>query len=147
MKQVWTFALAFTLTLFGVGAEVVLAEQSTADSESLKAAIQKDWKAWTTKDVDAVAEGGFCEGVGFGLRSVPLRDMSSLRPGVYVRAIKQFLDSVDYYHVEIEELQISVEGDMGFAWGVHTEDLRETGRPPEHMRVRFTSVHKEEASG
>jgi hypothetical protein len=47
---------------------------------------------------------------------------------------------MEYYRVQLEDLQTSVTGDIGLAWGVFIEEFQEKGRPPERARVRFSQV-------
>ena len=51
--------------------------------------------------------------VGFGFSAAAWRD--SGREEAYLR----FLDQVDYFRYDLEELSTSAEGDIGLAWGVH----------------------------
>jgi ketosteroid isomerase-like protein len=54
---------------------------------------------------------------------------------------------MDSYRLELEDLQTSVTGDIGLAWGVYIEEFQEKGRPPERARVRFSKVLTKGARG
>jgi ketosteroid isomerase-like protein len=54
---------------------------------------------------------------------------------------------MEYYRVQLEELQTSVTGEVGLAWGVFIEEFQEEGRPPERARVRFSQVLTKGARG
>ena len=68
-------------------------------------------------------------GVGYGFRTFQARE-----------GTPDSIPSMEYWRVTLNELHTSVVGDVGLAWGVHTEEFRETGQPPETIRVRFTNT-------
>ena len=78
------------------------------------------------------------EGVGFGWRAAAPRstqwtglsfqDVTAQGADAYRQAIKRFLDSMEYWHIKLEELHTLVDGDVGLAWGVHVEDFKIKGR-------------------
>jgi len=86
--------------------------------------------------------------VGFGFRELAHRDHAALGEGGYwLQRLEGFFGRMDYYRLELEDLQTSVTGDIGFAWGVYIEEFQEKGRPPERARVRFSKVLTKGASG
>ena len=44
---------------------------------------------------------------------------------------------MDYFRIELNELHTAVDGDVGLAWGFHTEDYKLKGQAPAKVRVRF----------
>ena len=97
---------------------------------------------WNTADAERIIEtpgpGGNFGGAGFGYRTIAHRAGQSREEELSI--INRFLDSVEYYRVTVDEVNTMVEHDVGFAWGYFTEDFQLRGRPPETVRVRFTSV-------
>jgi hypothetical protein len=77
-------------------------------------------------------------GVGFGFRTfaarLPATDSS------FTQSVGQFNSALDYYRLYLNDLQTKVEGDVGLAWGVHTEVFQVKGQAPESVRVRFTNT-------
>ena len=68
-------------------------------------------------------------GVGYGFRTFQARVAP---PGS--------IPSMQYWRVTLDELHTSLVGDIGLAWGVHTEEFKVQGQPPETVRVRFTNT-------
>jgi hypothetical protein len=68
-------------------------------------------------------------GVGYGFRTFQARE-----------GIPDSIPSMEYWRVTLDELHTSVVGDIGLAWGIHTEVFNVTGQPPETVRVRFTNT-------
>jgi ketosteroid isomerase-like protein len=95
-------------------------------------------------NLDAILRVYPDEAIGFGYRTAAVRDLAARGADGHRRAIKQFLDSMEYYHLKFQELHTSVEGDIGLAWGVFVEDFKTKNRPPETAHVRFTLTLKKE---
>lgn len=70
-------------------------------------------------------------GVGYGFRSFEAR-----------AGAPDSIPSMEYWRVTLDELHTSVDGNIGLAWGVHTEEFKLRGQPPETIRVRFTNTLK-----
>ncbi|MEJ2310829.1 MAG: hypothetical protein P8Y07_00140 [Gemmatimonadales bacterium] len=68
-------------------------------------------------------------GVGYGFRTFQARGG---RP--------DSIPSMEYWRVTLDELHTSLVGNTGLAWGVHTEEFKVKGQPPEAVRVRFTNT-------
>lgn len=68
-------------------------------------------------------------GVGYGFRTFHARETTP-----------DSIPVMEYWRVTLDELHTSVVGDIGLAWGVHTEEFKAKGEPPEHIRVRFTNT-------
>jgi hypothetical protein len=70
-------------------------------------------------------------GVGYGFRTFQARE-----------GIPDSIPSMEYWRVTLDELHTSVDGNIGLAWGVHTEEFKVQGQAPEAVRVRFTNTLK-----
>lgn len=77
-------------------------------------------------------------GVGFGFRTFAARQPST--DAATDQSISLFATAMDYYRITLDEIQTKVDGDIGLAWGVHTEVFKIKGQPAESIRVRFTNT-------
>jgi hypothetical protein len=68
-------------------------------------------------------------GVGYGFRTFQARE-----------GAPDSVPSMEYWRVTLDELHTSVVGETGLAWGVHIEEFKVRGEPPETVRVRFTNT-------
>ena len=68
-------------------------------------------------------------GVGYGFRMFQARV-----------APPDSIPSMEYWRVTLDELHTSLIGNIGLAWGVHTEEFKVKGQQPETVRVRFTNT-------
>ena len=68
-------------------------------------------------------------GVGYGFRTFSARE-----------GTPESIPSMEYWRVTLDKLHTSVVGDIGLAWGVHTEEFRPEGGLPQTVRVRFTNT-------
>jgi hypothetical protein len=76
--------------------------------------------------------------VGFGFRSFAAR-----QPDTDERAAQSmdaFATAFEFYRIKLDELATKVDGDIGLAWGIHTEVFQVKGQAPESIRVRFTNT-------
>jgi ketosteroid isomerase-like protein len=114
--------------------------------EDVADAVRAWCRAWHTHDIPTILalEG---HAVGFGFRPWAWRDHVARGAAQDRQAMERFFGQVDYYHMELEDFQTSVMGDIGLAWGVLIEEFQEKGRPPERARVRFSKVLTKGASG
>ena len=80
---------------------------------------------------------------GYGFRTLTARRAD--RP--YVDGLKTFFASLDYYRIDLNEVQTAVDGNIAVAWGFWTEDFKEKGRNPETVRVRFSFTFKYDGTG
>ena len=129
---IWILLLLFPL--------VVTATEEITKDEVAKA-VRSWYSAWNSGDLKAVTKFD-AHAVGFGWRSAPWRDASAIGEEAYLQAITQLLEGSEYGTLVLDELHASVEGDIGLAWGVHTEDFKLKGQSPEKAHVRFTMVLK-----
>jgi ketosteroid isomerase-like protein len=114
--------------------------------EDVAEAVRAWCRAWHTHDIPTILamEG---RAVGFGFRPWAWRDHVARGEAQDRQAMERFFGQVDYYHMELEDFQTSVMGDIGLAWGVLIEEFQEKGCPPERARVRFSKVLTKGASG
>jgi|GEM_PF-2446691 len=111
--------------------------------ESLEPHVRSLYAAWSSRDGTEVARLD-PSAPGFGFR---VRDARALRsPPEYDESLKTFFATLDNYRLSVDELRTDVIGDIGLAWGVHTEEFQVKGQPPEKVLVRFTMTFKYEDS-
>ncbi len=114
--------------------------------EEVAEAVREWCGAWHAGDIQTIitmeAQAG-----GFGFRELARRDHAAYGEGAYLQRLEQLFGQWDYYRLEFEDLQTSVTGDIGLAWGVFIEEFQEKGRPPERARVRFSLVLTKGARG
>lgn len=84
---------------------------------------------------------------GFGFRQLVRRDHVAIGEQGYRQMVERFFEQMEYYSLQLEDLQTSVAGDIGLAWGVYREKFRQKGRPPERARIRFSKVLAKGARG
>ena len=68
-------------------------------------------------------------GIGYGFRTFRARE-----------ATPDSVPVMEYWRVVLNELHTSMAGEIGLAWGVHTEEFKVQGEQPESVRVRFTNT-------
>ena len=105
--------------------------------EEVAEVIREYMAAYDDHDIETIVAMGARE-VGFGFRRIAWRDWDSLGERARFAENEQFFGEMDYYHLNLEDLQTSVSGDIGLAWGVFIEDFQVKGRPSERARVRFS---------
>lgn len=111
----------------------------TPASESLEQHVRGLYAAWASSDRAEVARLD-PSAPGFGFR---VRNARAVRtPQDYDESLKTFFATLNNYRLTVDELQTDVIGDIGLAWGVHTEEFEFKGRPPEKVLVRFTMTFK-----
>ena len=114
----------------------------SVQNEEIVESVRKGLAAWESKDVaTAVALGADIKG-GFGWRNYAWRDQP-----YRAEMVAGFLDNLEYYGVELNDIHAWSEGEIGIAWGTFTESFKHKGQPPEKVRVRFTSTHKKDSRG
>jgi ketosteroid isomerase-like protein len=112
--------------------------------EEVAEAVRALFAAFHTRDIQTLLPME-AQAVGFGFRAVAWRAAGG--EGSYVQRHEQFFGQMDFYRLELEDLQTAVTGDIGLAWGVYIEEFQEKGRPPERARVRFSKVLTKGARG
>lgn len=68
-------------------------------------------------------------GIGYGFRTFQARESTP-----------DSIPKIRYWRVTLDELHTMVVGDIGLAWGVHTEEFEVEGEPPDTVRIRFTNT-------
>lgn len=86
-------------------------------------------RAWDTHDIKTILAMEARAG-GFGFRQLARRDHVAIGEQRYGQILERFFDQMEYYRLQPEDLQASVAGDVGLAWGVYIEEFQEKGRPP-----------------
>jgi ketosteroid isomerase-like protein len=107
--------------------------------EEVAEAVREWCRAWDTHDVSTILAME-AQASGFGFRPFARRDQAAVGERGYLQMLERFFSEMEYFHLRLEDLQTSVIGDVGCAWGRHVEEFQEKGRPPERARVRFTKV-------
>ena len=124
-------ALAF-LTL-GLVSPIALGAQTTAASLErwIRSGYEFSWESGQPMrdEVLQVWRQLGSGGVGYGFRTLQVRE-----------GVPDSTPSMEYWRVTLDELHTSVVGSTGLAWGVHTEEFKVKGQPPETARVRFTNT-------
>jgi hypothetical protein len=77
-------------------------------------------------------------GAGFGFRSFAARRPSSGESAAQTMKLMETM--MEYFRLHLDEVHTQVDGDVGLAWGVHTEVFKIRGQPAESVRVRFTNT-------
>ena len=114
--------------------------------EEVAEAVRAWCTAFHTRDVQTIAAMEVQTG-GFGYRPLARRDHAATGEMERIQSMERFFAQMDYYRLELEDLQTSVIGDVGLAWGVYVEEFQEKGRSPERARVRFSKVLIKDARG
>ena len=105
--------------------------------EDVAEAVRGWCTAWDNHDIQTIVAMEARE-VGFGFRTAAWRDGAVIGERGRSASLEQTFGQMDYYRLNPEDLQTSVAGDTGLAWGVFIEDFQVKGQPPERARVRFT---------
>lgn len=106
--------------------------------------IRRAYSLGTPESREVWRQLGWSAG-GFGFRSFAARSDSG--GSRFDESIAQFAASMEYYRIRLDEVHTRVDGNVGLAWGVHTEEFKARGRPAESIRVRFTNTLRWEGSG
>ena len=115
--------------------------------EEVAEAVREWCEAWNTRDIQTIIAMEAQSG-GFGYRALARRDHAALGDETYwQQRLEQFFGRMEYFGCKLEDLQTSVTGDTGAAWGLLIEEFQEKGRPPERSRVRLSLVLTKGARG
>ena len=107
-------------------------EVTAADLEEwIRSGYELNWEAGQPMpdNVRAVWSQLGSGGVGYGFRTFGVR-----------RGPPDSVPHMTTWRVTLDELNTSVVGDIGLAWGVHVEEFTEQGKPRRVVRVRFTNT-------
>jgi len=127
-----------------------LADSATAQEASLATAMEESYRlgleAWANADVERIAAG---EGsaVGFGFRTLEPRGVGDATAAFPRPLLQAFFNSMEYYRLRLDEIHTLVHGNVGVAWGFHTEEFQRRGMEPESYRVRFSFTVVREEDG
>ena len=114
--------------------------------EEVAEAVREWCEAFHTGDIQTIIAMEAQSG-GFGYRALARRDHVALGEGTWQQRLEQFFGQMEYFRLKLEDLQTSVTGEVGVAWGIFIEEFQEKGRPPERSRVRFSLVLTKGARG
>ena len=135
---VFRFAFHSILISFIVGGSLARSSAAqSASADSLEQWVRRGYDLGSTQSREIWRELGW-SGVGFGFRSFAGRQPATNE--AFTQSIDQFANAMEYYRIRLNELQTKVDGDIGLAWGVHTEVFQIKGQAPESVRVRFTNT-------
>lgn len=141
-KPIVFLLLLLTNTAFG---------QSSANpitSAEIEEQVIQQLDAFANADYQLIAAKEYAQGPGFGFRARTAgSDSENLTIAMLENAMKAFFDTLEYYNINVEEIQTAVHGDTGIAWGVHIEDFQVKGREPETHRVRFSYTFRRNEAG
>lgn len=130
----------FCRAILGLVASVAVATPAggqVARSDSLEQWVRRGYVLENAESREIWRELGW-NGVGFGFRSFGSRQ--PVTGGAFDQSIALFAASMEYYRIKLDELHTKIDGEIGLAWGVHTEVFQVKGQPAESIRVRFTNT-------
>jgi hypothetical protein len=99
-------------------------------ADSLEQWVRRGYVLGTPESRTIWRELGW-NGVGFGFRTFAARRPST--DASFAQSVDQFTSALNYYRIHLDELQTTVEGDIGLAWGVHTEVFQVKGQAPDQF--------------
>jgi hypothetical protein len=108
-----------------------------ANAESLENYLRQQYDAFDKGRADDIDGGWY---IGYGYRSIMPR--ADLDESMRIQFSEFFFSMMERYHIAIDELHVAIDGNIGLAWGFHTEDFQMKGRPPERLRIRFSMTLK-----
>lgn len=110
--------------------------------EEVEAHTRSLWNLWNTDDPEQIVKV-YTGGKGFGYRTRPARedygDKVDYRP-----IVEQWLASLDYYSIVLDDVQTLAYGNVGIAWGLYHEDFQKVGGQPERVDGRFSQTFVKE---
>ena len=125
-----------TVLLAGLGlalpSAAISQEVTAADLEEwIRSGYEFNWEAGQQMpdEVRAVWSQLGSGGVGYGFRTFDVRT-----------GPPDSVPRMTTWRVTLNELNTSVVGEIGLAWGVHVEEFTEQGKPRRVVRVRFTNT-------
>src|SRR5262245_798134 len=107
--------------------------------EEVAEAVRAWCHAWHTGDIKTLLALEALS-FGFGFRQCTPRDHVAEGEAGQRARLERFFGRMDAYRLVLEDVETSVTGDLGLAWGVFIEEFQEKGHPPERARVRFSKV-------
>jgi len=107
--------------------------------QSLEDYLRNQYQAFNDGDTHAIDEGW---GVGYGYRSIMPR--AEIPIDMHVQFTQMFFDMMERYEMTLDELHVKVDGNIGLAWGFHSEDFQVKNQAPEKVKVRFSMTLKQD---
>ncbi|MGI9621657.1 MAG: YybH family protein [Acidimicrobiales bacterium] len=121
---------------------------SDLTEDEVRQQMEREFAAWNSGAVETIAANRYGFAAGYGLRTqIPRGDDARYSDAALLARVRQFHESMEYYDVAAESIEVAVHGDTGVSWGVYTEDFQVRGRPPEKLRVRFTQTFQKRRDG
>jgi ketosteroid isomerase-like protein len=114
--------------------------------EEVEKIMRDESAAWNARDMTAFV-GNNANAVGFGFRAAALREHSSISEKDMLALMDAFINQMEHYHIEIQDMYITVDGDFGFALATFIEDFQIKGKPREKYLVRSSTTCKKEDGG
>jgi len=118
----------------------------TIQNEEIAEYLRKELVAWNSKDADSIAEIIAHIKCGFGWRAESHREHSNPTEEMKKR-INKFLNTMERYQIDMDELHTWAEDTIGLAWGVWYERFKQKGQPSENARVRFSVTFQKNSDG
>ena len=97
--------------------------------EEVAEAVREWCRAWDTHDVITILAME-AQASGFGFRPFARRDQAAVGERGYSQMLERFFSEMEYFHLRLEDLQTSVIGDVGCAWGGTLKSFRRRGAHP-----------------
>jgi ketosteroid isomerase-like protein len=116
----------------------------TLTPADVEAQIQVEFEAWKSCDPQRVADL-YTGGVGFGYRTLNAHAVYTKE--AYLKFLQTWFAQFEQYTITDEQIETSIDGDTGLAWGFYKEEFTVRGQEPEVIRIRFTEVLKRDSSG
>jgi ketosteroid isomerase-like protein len=107
--------------------------------------IRAEFEIWKTLDPGSIADL-YAGGVGFGYRNREARPAAPTKEA-YRDALRSWLGQFEHYSLVIEQVETTVDGEIGLAWGSYREEFTLRGGEPEVIRIRFSQVVRRDPSG
>ena len=134
MAKLWIWIHGFLFGALGALPPMgVAAQEATAASleQWIRSGYEFAWEAGEPmrEEVRGVWSELGSGGVGYGFRTFQARE-----------GPPESVPAMEYWRVMLDELHVSVVGEIGLVWGVHVEQFQVEGGEPEDVRIRFTNA-------
>jgi hypothetical protein len=139
------FLLRIPCILLLLCSDFAIAQEADLLKQDLKDYFIKQTDAWTHHDINAIDPGDVNR--GFGYRSMALRTSDNRPQDNSKQRLEAFFKTMKYFRVEPGEFHVEVEGNIGLIWGIFIENFQIVGKPPERVRVRFSTTYRRAENG
>jgi hypothetical protein len=115
----------------------------SVENEEIADKFKKSIEILNSGDIDAILADQDVNLIGgFGWRARDWRNGVGDEKGT-----RMFLEYIEEYYRELNELHTWSKGNTGLAWGVLTENYTMKGQPPEKALIRFTLTMMKDSDG